>query len=184
MMVGDKVILRPWEKSDIQSWMRWFNDPEVTIYLGNAYPFLTLEQEERFYQQRQEDSESKHNYSILCKEDGVVVGNCGLRDVNLKDRSAEVGIVIGEKAYWGRGLGREALRMVQEIVFDGLGLNRLYLTHADFNERGHRCYLAAGFVEEGRLRQARYVRGRFCDSIVMGVLADEYRARRQMSARE
>lgn len=104
----------------------------------------------------------------------MLIGNCAFRRLDTKNRSAEVGIVIGEKEYWGQEYGREALGLLLEIGFEGLGLNRISLWHIDFNERGHRCYLAAGFREEGRLRQAVFVKGEFRDTVIMSVLAEEY----------
>jgi RimJ/RimL family protein N-acetyltransferase len=71
------------------------------------------------------------------------------------------------------------LGLLLEIAFEGLGLNRVMLRHVDFNERGHRCYLAAGFVEEGRLRQANFVCGEYHDDVIMSVLAHEYFARKE-----
>jgi diamine N-acetyltransferase len=176
MIVGDRIVLRAWERSDLETFLRWFNDAEVTINLGNAYPALSADQEERFYQNLLDDM---YHWAIVIKEGGLLIGNCSLHQVDLQQRSAEVGLVIGEKAYWNQGLGRETLRLLQEVVFEGLGLNRLYLRHFDFNERGHRCYLAAGFVEEGRLRQACYIKGSFRDEVRMAVLAEEYWARKR-----
>lgn len=173
MITGERIILRAWQRSDIEAFARWFDDPEVTVYLGNAYPALSLEEETKFYEATVGD---RHRYCIVTKRDGLLIGNCSLMDIDTKNRSAEVGIVIGEKAYWGQGYGREALGLLLDIGFKGLGLNRIFLRHADFNTRGHRCYLGTGFKEEGRLRQASYVDGRFHDDVVMSVLAGEHRA--------
>lgn len=176
MIIGERIILRAWERSDLEAFTRWFNDPEVTVYLGNAYPALSHDQEERYYQN---SIDEKYRYCIVLKEGNVLIGNCAFHKIESKERSAEVGIVIGEKAYWGQGYGREALKLLLEIGFEGLGLNRIWLRYLDFNARGHRCYLAAGFVEEGRLRQADFVRGQFRDVVIMSVLAEEYLARKR-----
>ncbi len=176
MIRGKRIILRAWERSDLDAFMRWFNDPEVTIYLGNAYPSLSRGQEERFFEEGIGDP---YRYCIVTQDEGVFIGNCAFHHLDHKNRSAEIGIVIGEKVYWNRGYGREALGLLLEIAFEGLGLNRVMLRHVDFNERGHRCYLAAGFVEEGRLRQANFVCGEYHDDVIMSVLAHEYFARKE-----
>jgi RimJ/RimL family protein N-acetyltransferase len=180
MISGERIVLRAWEKADIDAFMRWFNDPEVTTYLGNSHPCLSREQEERFFD---EEISNRYRYCIVTRDEGVLIGNCALMDIDHKNRSAEVGIVIGEKDYWNRGYGREALGLVLDIAFEGLGLNRVRLRHVDFNARGHRCYLAAGFVEEGRLRQANFVGGEFHDDIIMAVLAEDYFARKKAGAK-
>jgi diamine N-acetyltransferase len=175
MIVGERIVLRAWERSDMETFRRWFDDAEVTIYLGEAYPALSIEQEEEYYESRAAD---RHKYSIVTRDENVLIGNCALFGIQPKDRSAELGIVIGEKAYWNRGYGREAIGLLLEMAFDGLGLHRVWLRVMDFNERAHRCYQAAGLIEEGRLREDTYIKGHFCDTIVMGILAEEYRKRR------
>ena len=175
MITGKRILLRAWERPDLDAFMRWFNDPEVTIYLGNAYPALSSVAEERFIESM---VEAKNTYCIVTRDEGVLIGNCRLFDVDATNRSAEIGIVIGEKAYWSQGYGREVLDLLLEIGFDGLGLNRICLRLVDFNARGFRAYQAAGFREEGRQRQAAFVKSAFHDMILMSVLAEEYRPRK------
>ncbi|MHB1295879.1 MAG: GNAT family N-acetyltransferase [Anaerolineae bacterium] len=172
MIKGKRIILRAWEPTDVDAFARWFDDPEITIYLSNAYPAISREHEQRFYDHA---SQEPYTYSIVTTE-GVLIGNCNLHNLDLAKRTGEVGIVIGEKGYWSRGYGREAISLLLEIAFDGIGLHRVALQHVDMNERGHRCYLAAGFVEEGRLRKADYIQGRYHDTVLMSILEDEYRA--------
>ena len=176
MIVGKRIILRAWERSDIETFQRWFNDVEITIYAGDAYPALSSGQEERYYQNHADD---KHTYCIVTRDQGVLIGNCALFNIVSRNRSAEVGITIGEKAYWNQGYGRETLGMLLEIAFEGLGLNRVSLRVVDFNERARRCYLTAGFVEEGHLRQDTFIKGKFHDVIIMAILADEYSAHKR-----
>jgi len=176
MITGERIYLRAWEKSDVETFYRWFNDPEVGIFLGNAYPSWSMDQEQQIYEQPREDAQ---RYAIVLKAADVLIGNCDLHLIDQKNRSAELGIVIGEKAYWNQGYGRETIGLLLEIGFEGLGLERIGLRHVAFNERGHRCYLAAGFVEEGRARHAQFIKGAFHDTVLMSVLAQEYFARKR-----
>jgi len=50
MITGNRIILRAWERSDLEAFTRWFNDPEITIYLGNSHPCMSFDQEQRFYE--------------------------------------------------------------------------------------------------------------------------------------
>ena len=181
MIQGRRIYLRAWERSDLEAFTRWFNDPEVTVNLGEAYPCLSSIQEERFFEQAITE---KHHYAIVLHEGDLLIGNCSFHHVDPQHRSAEVGIVIGEKAYWNQGYGREALGVLQEIGFEGLGLNRIELRYFDFNARGRRAYEAAGFVEEGRLRRSHYIAGAFHDMMIMSVLAEEYWARKRVASHE
>jgi RimJ/RimL family protein N-acetyltransferase len=174
MIIGKRITLRAWEKDDAEVFALWLNDPEVSIGLGNAYPAVTREQQEKFIAEHA----NQPNYSIVLNENQQLIGSCGLHFLDQQNRFAELGIIIGEKVYWNQGYGREAISMLLEIGFEGLGLNRIELYVHDLNQRGYRCYLAAGFVEEGRLRKRCYIKSAFVDDIVMSVLAEEYWARK------
>ena len=118
MISGERIVLRAWERSDLETFTRWFNDPEITISWGNAFPALSLAQQERFYESTLEE---KHRYSIVTKDDPILIGNCAFDSIDSRNRSAEVGLLIGEKAYWDQGYGQEALALLLEIGFEGMG---------------------------------------------------------------
>lgn len=82
--------------------------------------------------------------------------------------------MIGIKEYLGNGYGIEAIKILQDFVFNRLNLNRLQLEVHDFNERAYRCYLKCGFKEEGRLREKSFVNGHYSDTIYMSILKREY----------
>lgn len=175
MIEGDKVNLRAMEEADIPLFHRWFNDPEVTRFLDNVVPALSLAQERALVQRLQEQKDSR-NYTITLK-DGTPIGSCALRNFDWITRSCEAGITIGEKDYWGKGYGGEALEVLQRIAFESLNLHKVWLTCAEYNERGLRAYQRIGFREEGRLRDARFIDGRYYDTVIMGVLENEWRAK-------
>jgi RimJ/RimL family protein N-acetyltransferase len=103
-----------------------------------------------------------------------LAGNVELR-LQLMRRKAELGISIHDKALWSQGLGTDAVRLVLRYAFKELALNRVELTTDEENARAIRCYDKCGFVREGLLRQHRLVDGRFGNTVVMSVLADEWR---------
>lgn len=82
--------------------------------------------------------------------------------------------MIGIKEYVGNGYSTEAIKTLQDFVFNRFNLNRLQLEVHDFNERAHRCYLKCGFKEEGRLREKNFINGRYSDTITMSILKREY----------
>jgi RimJ/RimL family protein N-acetyltransferase len=99
------------------------------------------------------------------------------RDVaDPEDRKAGLGIIIGEKEYWSKGYGSDAIVTLLRFAFHEMNLHRVQLSVHDGNDRAKACYRKCGFVEEGRLRQDRFARGRYIDTLIMGVLRDEFRA--------
>ncbi len=82
--------------------------------------------------------------------------------------------MIGDKTYWNRGYGTEAVRLLVKHGFNTLNLNRIFLHVFENNPRAIRAYEKAGFVHEGRERQAEFTEGEYMDVLVMSILKDEF----------
>jgi [ribosomal protein S5]-alanine N-acetyltransferase len=108
--------------------------------------------------------------------DGRLLGEIGLAGLNSQDCRARLGIGIYDVAQLGRGLGREAFALVLSYAFSTLALHRVDARVLAFNERAIRCYQACGFIEEGRERESGRIDGHWYDDIIMGLLAQDYRA--------
>jgi RimJ/RimL family protein N-acetyltransferase len=93
-----------------------------------------------------------------------------------EDRHAELGIMIGEKEYWNRGYGTDAVGTLVRFAFEQMNLNKVTLGVFEFNERAQAVYQKLGFVVEGRAREDYYQDGRYWDIIRMSVLRREYDA--------
>src|SRR5262249_50692365 len=105
----------------------------------------------------------------------LLIGAAGLHDIDLRNRHAWFGITIGDKSAWGKGHGTEATRLILELAFGTLNLNRVFLHVYEYNERARHVYEQIGFRVEGRLRQDVFHAGRYWDTIVMGILREEWR---------
>ncbi len=171
MILGKKTRLRAIEREDIPTFVRWFNDPEVRQYLEMYLPMSKAE-EEQWFEAYLKNSNSR--IFAVETEDGENIGNVGLHEIDWKNRSATLGVVIAEKEYWGRGYGSDAIVALVDFAFREMNLHRIQLSVYDFNERAKRCYEKCGFREEGRAREAFYSDGRYHDSLLMAILRDEY----------
>ncbi len=80
-------------------------------------------------------------------------------------------IIIADK---GRGYGKEALKLVKQVVFERWKAHRLWLDVFDYNHRARHVYASEAFIEEGVLRECVSVEGRFESLVVMSLLAQEY----------
>jgi RimJ/RimL family protein N-acetyltransferase len=108
------------------------------------------------------------------------IGNTGLHDVDAVNRTAEFGIVIGEKDYWNRGYGTKATKLTLRHGFENLNLNRIYLEVFETNPRAMKAYESAGFMREGILRQAIFKNSRYIDVILMSILQSEWMKQKEM----
>jgi RimJ/RimL family protein N-acetyltransferase len=83
-------------------------------------------------------------------------------------------IFIGDKRFWNQGYGTEAMRLMVSHGFNDLNFHRIFLHVFDTNPRAVRSYEKVGFQHEGRLREARYLEGRYVDVLVMSILKSEW----------
>jgi RimJ/RimL family protein N-acetyltransferase len=177
-MEGKLVRLRAYEKSDLDAVMKWVNDEEVTDLLGGemlVYPVSSLA-EAKFIEAAADSSDKQKTFVIETLADPRYIGSVSFNVINWLNRSAGLGIVIGDKSLWGKGYGTDAMRVMLRLGFDKMNLHRLWLQVHDYNPRAIASYEKCGFKREGVLRADHFARGKYHDTIVMGILESEYRA--------
>jgi RimJ/RimL family protein N-acetyltransferase len=154
---------------------KWINDFEVTRTLGMALGSpMTTEKEEGWYDRASKSDESVM-FTVYVRGDELrPIGNTGLHSIDHLNRTAEFGILIGEKDCWDKGYGTEAASLMLDYGFTVLGLHNVYLRVFSYNERGIRAYTRAGFKVSGKLREARRLGDRWYDVIYMDCLASEF----------
>ena len=177
-MEGKLVRLRAYEKSDLDAVMKWVNDDEVTDLLGGdilIYPVSSLA-EDRFIEAAANPSDKQKTFVIETLVKPRYIGGISFNVIDWRSRHAGVGIVLGDKSLWGKGYGTDAMRVLMRLGFDQMNLHRIWLHVHDYNARAIKSYEKCGFKREGVLRQQHFGRGRYNDTIVMGILESEYRA--------
>lgn len=175
---GRLTFLRPAERADVPTLVRWFNDVETTRFLSARAP-MGLALEERWFEGMLERQGQSGWFFLICRlVDARPVGTIGLFDIDLTNGSTGIGITIGERDDLGKGLGTDALESLLDFGFGRLRLERMWLDVYDFNERAIASYRKAGFQHEGMARHGAYRDGRFVDVVAMAILRDEWTARR------
>jgi RimJ/RimL family protein N-acetyltransferase len=170
---GELVRLRAHRRDDLPTYVKWIGDPEVASYLSFYRP-VALEEEERWFQGIVSEQDSNHFAIETVNEQ--LIGVCGLHSQHNRFRSSELGIFIGDKVFWGKGYGSEAVHLLLHFGFGSLNLHRIYLHVLANNPRAIRCYEKCGFQHEGCERHAAFKNGEYIDVLVMGILEDEFRA--------
>jgi RimJ/RimL family protein N-acetyltransferase len=165
--------LKPFASSQARNHFQWFNDPEVTKFLSRDFKGYTLNKAKEYIRQAARKKDAIR-WAIYLK-DGTHVGNTALHEIDgRKDKKACWGICIGDKNYWGQGLGTDTLKAILKFSFDKLKLHRLELSVFPHNPRGLRCYKKCGFKVEGLKRQSVKKNGKFIDEIIMSILKSDY----------
>jgi len=178
IIYGERVRLRAAEREDVKKFHEWVNDPEVTRGLSLYLPLSMVDEENWFNGLAQRAQNEKPLVIEVREGDGWrMIGNSGVFGIDWASRAAELGIMIGDKSEWNKGYGTEVMNLLQHHCFETLNLNRVFLRVYAENARAIRSYEKAGFVREGRLRDAVYKHGKYDDVILMGVLRAEWAAR-------
>ncbi len=170
-IVGERLFLSPMSSEEAEKYTRWMNDLSTTCNLTTAPKIISLEMEEEMLVKLQKDG---YNFAIVQKENDELTGNCGLMNVDLVQRTAELGIFIGEEKHRGKGYGSEAMRLLLDYAFNLLNLHSVYLRVRSFNKAGQRCYQKVGFKEIGRRRECVLLGGQYYDEIFMDILDREF----------
>ena len=176
MLHGERVPLRGITRDDLARLWKFNNDLAVELAGGGDPPIPQSLARLQADFDRETATGGRDGAHFAIEIDGRFVGQCGLAGIEATHRTAMLGIAIGDREYWGRGHGREAVRLLLDYAFRFRNLRRVWLwVHAD-NERAVAAYRACGFVEEGRLREHVWSNGRYVDAVQMGVLRAEWSA--------
>jgi diamine N-acetyltransferase len=181
MIIGNRVRFRAVERGDLPTFVKWLNDPEVQQGIMIHHPFSHAE-EENWYEGMIKHPIDEHVLGIEAREmdtedrEGTwrLIGSLAFNEIDWRNRAAEFGIMIGDKTFWNRGYGTEAVRLLVNHGFKTINLNRIFLRVFENNLRAIRAYEKAGFVHEGRLRQAEFRDGKYIDVLIMSILKDEF----------
>lgn len=175
MLQGKLVRLRAVEQDDLPLARAYLQDPEVLAYFGSYAP-MSLADEEDWYERDRKDP-TTITFSI--EVEGRYVGGCGLSRINARNGNAEIGIFVGDKSVWNKGVGTEAMSLLISYGFDQVNLHRIYLRVFAENTRAIRVYEKLGFQHEGRFRQAEWRHGRWHDLLWMAILRPEWKPDRR-----
>jgi len=173
---GEKVRLVPPDKTlHLENTIRWMNDPAVTRYL-NLNTGVTRGMEEEWLNRIQK-RENEFVWAILDDHDRHI-GFTGIHRVDWRFRSAQTGTVIGDKNAWRRGFGSDAMRVRTRFAFETLGLHRLNSAARIDNLGSQRALEKAGYKREGIARKVIFHEGRWHDTVLYGILDEDYFASR------
>ena len=150
---GQLVVLREKRLGDAHNDFRWRTDAELARFdaarpFGATYhDYLALFRDELTYP-------SPYRRSLAIEDvEGRHIGNAMYYNIDTIRREAEVGITIGERDYWGKGYGTDAVKTLVRVIFGATGFRRIYLKTLDWNERAQRSFEKAGFRVCGRSRR-------------------------------
>ena len=155
-MVGGKIKLRGKRLADTPDDYAWQTDPELAEL--DAAPLLTISFSQylsSYASELRHPSSTPHRFAIETLN-GEHIGNCTFYDINRTRGEAELGIMIGNRDYWDKGYGADAVNAMVDYVFQTTDLHRLYLKTLDWNQRAQKCFAKCGFTPCGHIKRNSY----------------------------
>lgn len=165
MIIGEKVVLREIEEEDLDLIIKWRNDPEILKWLFSYSPLSRVKQRKWYEGYLEEDTQQI--FIIELKEEKTPIGTIGLTDIDYKNQKGELTIIIGEKGYWGKGLGEESLKLLVKFAFNEMNFRKIKALVFSDNDKAIKMYEKCGFKEEGNFKEEIFKEGNFKDVVVM-----------------
>jgi len=156
MIVGGKTKLREKRLADAADDYVWQTDPKLAEL--DAAPLLIISFQQYLSSYASElryPSSTRYRFAIETL-DGEHIGNCTYYDINESRGEAELGIMIGNRNYWDKGYGVDAVTTLANYIFQRTKLNRIYLKTLVSNTRAQKCFAKCGFTLYGRRNRDSY----------------------------
>jgi len=173
-VVGQRVSLRPFERSDVGGdYREWINDPDVVRFLASG-AFPQTDDALLAYYESNARSDEQVLFAIMEKENGRHIGNARIYSIDWINRKACRGIMIGDKSCWSKGYGVEVINLLSYYAFEILNLRKLTSSTVGDNIGIMKVNEKCGYRQEGCLREEFYRFDRYHDVIYWGILKEDY----------
>jgi len=162
------IYLEPLKASDVtDNYVNWLNDPVINQYLESRHVKHDLPSVKLFVEIMSNDDKN-FLFGMFCNKTSKHIGNIKLGPVDYRYKRAEIGLIIGDKNYWGKGVATEAISAVCQYAADTLKLNKVEAGCYASNIGSKKLFLKSGFKIEGTFHQHFILRGAAEDCIRFG----------------
>lgn len=170
-MIGQRVRLRPVQKSDLDMLNLWKNDEDTYMYLGGGFNPISIDQQVTWLDSLI-DMTGKNRRFIIENFNEESVGMVGLYEINWVHRTCEIGIYIGNRNARGKGYATEACQLLEKYAFEYLNLRKIKLLVVSDNTVALNMWIKLGYCEVGELKKERYIKGKYCGVKLMEKFKD------------
>jgi len=182
MLMGSRIYLRDVRESDATpAYVNWMNDPEVNQYLESRFAPATIESLKSFIRSHA-SGDANVFLAIVLRDGGRHVGNIKLGPINWIHRVGDIGLVVGEKDCWGKGVATEAISLMVAYAFSELNLRKVTAGAYSINYGSIRAFQKVGFEIEGVRRAHFTTPNGQCDHVLLGLLKEDWTKRNSNGA--
>ncbi len=166
---GNTIYLKLMTVEDVtDDYVSWMNDEEVVQYTESRWNSYTMDDLREFVK-KTNNGISNFMFAIHSNENDLHIGNIKIGNINPVHRYADLGIVIGNKDYWGKGIATESIMIATKYAFEELNLNKLFAGMYAKNLGSFKAFIKAGYREIGVMRKHVFYKGEFIDSILVDI---------------
>ena len=170
-----RLLLREFTSDDWPAVLAYQSDPRYLRYYSwetrsaaEVKPFV-----QQFIAWQAEQPRLRFQMAINLVAEQKLIGNCGLRLRQVDAQEADLGYEIAP-SYWGQGYATEAAQAMLSFGFDTLHLHRIWASVIADNQGSIRVLEKLGLRQEGHLRENQWMKGRWWDTLVYGILEQEW----------
>lgn len=155
-----------------EKYTEWLNDKQVNKYLESRFQNHTVTSVKEFVKQIRESSHS-YLFAIVLNSNNKHIGNIKIGPIDTHNKHAFIGYIIGNRKYWGLGIGAQAIELATLFCFDALVLNKVSAGVISSNIASCRALEKVGYRQEGNFAKEALVEGHFLNIYRYGILKDE-----------
>lgn len=150
----------------------WLNDNEINQYLETRHKMQNLDSVRDFIRLC---NDSKLTYLLgIFSKNGKHLGNIKSGPIDEINKKTDIGILIGEKSFWGKGIATEAIKLLTKYLFENTDLNRIEAGCYEKNLGSKKAFENNGYKEEGFRRESYVSNGGFQGCWYLGITRSEY----------
>jgi [ribosomal protein S5]-alanine N-acetyltransferase len=171
----ERLILRDFVKEDWQRVLEYQSDPLYLRYYDwkERTPEAVQEFVGWFLNHQKQKPRFKFQLAVVLKSNNQLIGNCGIRMEQANALQADIGYELDPK-HWNRGYATEAAHAMVDYGFSTFGLHRVWSWCVADNAGSAHVLEKLGMRLEGRLLENEYYKGRWWDTLMYGILTDEW----------
>jgi RimJ/RimL family protein N-acetyltransferase len=172
----ERLLLREFVMEDWRAVYAYQNDPRyLEFYEWDHRSEQDVKAFVQMFLDRQKESpRTKFQLAITLPNSNKLIGNVGVRKRDVKTYTADMGYELDPRE-WGNGYATEAAMAILQFAFEQLRVHRVSANAIVNNHNSLRVLEKLGMRQEGRLRENEYFKGHYWDTVIYGILVDEWR---------
>ncbi|MEM7113266.1 MAG: GNAT family protein [Chloroflexota bacterium] len=175
VLTTERLLLREFRAVDWEAVHQYHNNPLYYRYYAHEGETAVQSRDfvQMFLDQQQARPRTKYQLAITVKGRDELIGNCGIRMETAVSFEGNIGYELNPK-YWGYGYATEAAYAIVAFGFAALNLHRISAQCLAVNTASINVLQKLGMKQEGRLRQNQQFKDSWWDTLLFGLLKDEW----------